>query len=241
MTLHTPGGHSSVPPDHTGVGIISEIVYTLEQEPYPITLGKGNPIFGLLQCAAEHGDVGEALAAEVRLGNGHGKVAQAARDRLAAQFAGQGKAQEYLVKTSQAVDIVGGGVKVNALPELVYAVANHRVSVDSEVQAVKDKLERVIAPVAKKHGLDVDFFGKEVRAEAGKASASKLKLRAINALEPAPITPTGDAAWEVLSSAIQGVFAKDGEPIIVAPSIVSEESLVVEVSRRVADRVHVYE
>lgn len=35
MTLHTPGGHSSIPPDHTGVGIISEIVYTLEQEPYP--------------------------------------------------------------------------------------------------------------------------------------------------------------------------------------------------------------
>lgn len=221
MTLHTPGGHSSIPPDHTGVGIISEIVYTLEKEPYPITLGKANPVFGLLQCAAEHGEIGKALAAEVKLGNGDSKLAQAARDRLAVEFAKQGKPQEYLVKTSQAVDIVGGGVKINALPELVYAVANHRVSVDAEVQDVKDKLERLIAPVAKKHGIDVDFFGKEVQAQAGGPSASKLKLKGINALEPAPITPTGTAAWEVLSSAIQGVFAKDGEPIIVSPAIMT--------------------
>lgn len=30
--------------------------------------------------------------------------------------------------TTQAVDLVGGGVKVNALPERIFAVVNHRIA-----------------------------------------------------------------------------------------------------------------
>ena len=47
--------------------------------------------------------------------------------------------QEYILKqnpnlsaaklgTTQAIDLIGGGVKVNALPEHVWAVANHRIA-----------------------------------------------------------------------------------------------------------------
>lgn len=35
-----------------------------------------------------------------------------------------------LVGTTQAIDLVHGGVKVNALPERAYAVINHRISVE---------------------------------------------------------------------------------------------------------------
>lgn len=35
-----------------------------------------------------------------------------------------------LVGTTQAIDLVHGGVKVNALPERAYAVVNHRISVE---------------------------------------------------------------------------------------------------------------
>jgi Gly-Xaa carboxypeptidase len=38
-------------------------------------------------------------------------------------------ALKSLVGTTQAIDIIRGGVKVNALPETAYAVVNHRVSV----------------------------------------------------------------------------------------------------------------
>ena len=34
-----------------------------------------------------------------------------------------------LVTTTQAIDLIGGGVKSNALPELAWAVVNHRISV----------------------------------------------------------------------------------------------------------------
>lgn len=37
-----------------------------------------------------------------------------------------------LVGTTQAIDLVHGGVKVNALPERAYAVVNHRVSVERQ-------------------------------------------------------------------------------------------------------------
>jgi Gly-Xaa carboxypeptidase len=35
-----------------------------------------------------------------------------------------------LVGTTQAIDIIQGGVKANALPELAFAVVNHRVSIE---------------------------------------------------------------------------------------------------------------
>ncbi len=38
-------------------------------------------------------------------------------------------AMRSLVGTTQAIDIVRGGVKANALPETAYAVVNHRISV----------------------------------------------------------------------------------------------------------------
>jgi Gly-Xaa carboxypeptidase len=36
----------------------------------------------------------------------------------------------YIAGTTQAIDIINGGVKANALPELAYATVNHRISTD---------------------------------------------------------------------------------------------------------------
>ncbi len=38
------------------------------------------------------------------------------------------KANAALVGTTQAIDLIQGGVKANALPEQAYAVVNHRIS-----------------------------------------------------------------------------------------------------------------
>ena len=34
VTVETEGGHSSVPPDHTGIGILSKIISAIEGHPY---------------------------------------------------------------------------------------------------------------------------------------------------------------------------------------------------------------
>ena len=44
-------------------------------------------------------------------------------------FIHEDKDLNSLVATTQAIDLIGGGVKSNALPELAWAVVNRRISV----------------------------------------------------------------------------------------------------------------
>lgn len=46
---------------------------------------------------------------------------------------GETRIVRSLVQTSQAISVIGGGVKSNALPEKAWAVINHRVSVTRSV------------------------------------------------------------------------------------------------------------
>ena len=41
-----------------------------------------------------------------------------------------------LVGTTQAIDLIGGGVKTNALPESAWAVVNHRIATDRYVATI---------------------------------------------------------------------------------------------------------
>lgn len=52
----------------------------------------------------------------------------AKHDPLALEAAKQGPEIKYLLQTSQAVDIISGGVKINALPERAQAIVNHRIN-----------------------------------------------------------------------------------------------------------------
>jgi acetylornithine deacetylase/succinyl-diaminopimelate desuccinylase-like protein len=42
----------------------------------------------------------------------------------------QARSYKSLLRTTQAVDMIVGGVKANALPELASAVVNHRIRTD---------------------------------------------------------------------------------------------------------------
>jgi acetylornithine deacetylase/succinyl-diaminopimelate desuccinylase-like protein len=45
ITVETSGGHSSVPPDHTGIGILSQVISAVEAEPYEPELTPANRQF----------------------------------------------------------------------------------------------------------------------------------------------------------------------------------------------------
>lgn len=66
LQVATPGGHSSSPPPHTGIGIMSEIVVAMEQNPAKIDLVNGNPLLGYLECLAQYGDIEEEMRADIR-------------------------------------------------------------------------------------------------------------------------------------------------------------------------------
>lgn len=91
--------------------MLSTIITTLESSPYSPSLSLSSPIYSLLQCAAKYGDLPHSLKEAVYDGTKEGKKGRKAREEVAEKFAEIGRGQRYLVSTSQAVDVIGGGVK----------------------------------------------------------------------------------------------------------------------------------
>lgn len=119
------------------------------------------------------------------------------------------------MQTSQAVDIVSGGVKINALPERVSAIVNHRVAVESTSDAVKEHLIGVVSQLLAKHQLSLDAWGTVLHNTS--SSVGQVILEDFGqSLEPAPVSPLTTEAYKVFSSTIKQVF---GDDVVVAPSI----------------------
>lgn len=109
------------------IGILAAAIVELESHPHPTSLQRTGTAFQQIQCVAKYGP---GVPDAVR------KLAERAVDDDAAlQALGRAFLEsdpEYaaVMGTTQAVDIVRGGVKVNALPESVEAIVNHRIAED---------------------------------------------------------------------------------------------------------------
>ncbi|KDE09476.1 hypothetical protein, variant [Microbotryum lychnidis-dioicae p1A1 Lamole] len=223
MTLHTPGGHSSIPPPHTGIGIMSSLIHNLESTEFEPRLSTTSPIFNLLQCAAAHGKLDQSLKSAVLDGSQKGKKGKKGRKRLASLYAAQGRESRYLVTTSQAVDVISGGIKVNALPETVTAVVNYRISVDESTQFVKDRLLKHVGRLAKLHNLDVEAFGSTWRNASSSSLIAKGGLLRLSTgtteIAPAPNSPIDGPSWKVLAQSIRQTFKDKYPDLVVSPAM----------------------
>lgn len=123
------------------------------------------------------------------------------------------------MQTSQATDIVSGGVKINALPEKVYAVVNHRIAVESNIAAVQRNLQKVLkSTILKTFPLSLDAWG-DVSENTSTASIGKITLENFNEpLEPSPVSPFDTEAYKTFTGTIKQIF---GEKTVVAPSLMS--------------------
>lgn len=225
FTLETPGGHSSIPPDHTSIGIISQLVNALEAHPFSPSLPLDSPVFSLLTCAVQHGQLPPALKSDIQRGAKPGTHSESARGHAANEVAKLGKGPRYLVSTSQAIDIIHAGVKVNALPESVELIANYRVAVGSTVQDVKDHITALARPISRRFGLSAKLFGSNesavVAADEETGGGGYLNVVSINELAPAPVSPTrGSQAWRVLSGTILHTL-DHSDDLVVAPGIMT--------------------
>lgn len=225
--LRAKGGHSSVPLPHTGIGIISEIVVALESNPYEPAITKNSPIHKRLVCQARYSPNTQPKIEEL-LRNGDFEA-------LAVEFANTTPLNRFVVQTSQAVDLIQGGIKINALPEVVTLAVNHRVAHHQRPVDVQHKAIQVIGDVVKKYGLRVDAFDgdKEYHDHVaglypdGTPSRSDLKrrdggdvdyngslvVRATKA-EAAPISPADDSVWDVFSGTIRHTFGSGGKTVV---------------------------
>lgn len=123
------------------------------------------------------------------------------------------------MQTSQATDLISGGVKINALPEKVYAVINHRIAVESQVADVRNNLETLIATkILPKFSLSLDAWG-SISGNTSSSSIGKITLEDFHEpLEPSPVSPFDTEAYRTFTGTIKQVM---GEDIIVAPSLMT--------------------
>ncbi|KAF2863440.1 Zn-dependent exopeptidase [Piedraia hortae CBS 480.64] len=213
VSVRLQGGHSSVPPRHTAIGILAKLITEIEGETYTPYLDQQNPVGEMLQCGARYAD---SFPHKLRKLLGKG-----CRRRLAAETAKTSQEMRYLLQTSQAVDVVSGGVKLNALPERAEAWVNHRVNVGEKPEMVWDRLEEI----AKKVGKEFDL---KVHAWDGKEEQGSICLHKENStLLPAPVSPSALTKggrltpFAVLAGTTRSLYTVDDEPVVVSPMIMT--------------------
>ncbi|KAH7324729.1 carboxypeptidase S [Stachybotrys elegans] len=212
VIVRMPGGHSSIPPPHTGIGVMSEFITMIESNPYEPHIADENPFMNILQCGAAYGpefpDDWKKL-----MPSGHHTGAK--KDKLARAVAEASRPMKYLFTTSVAVDVVGGGVKANALPERTTALVNHRINIGSSSADIKKHLTKLASKLADKYDLAVNAF-------EGDETQSSITLRASNnTLEPAPITPTETDSlnpFVLLSGTIKALY---GDKLQISPALMT--------------------
>jgi Gly-Xaa carboxypeptidase len=223
IDVHTPGGHSSIPPPHTSIGMLAQMLVKYEANPYSVSLQRGTPMYETIQCLAAHApDLPRKLRHAIKHSAKSDRALKTAEKEL---FKVPGF--KALTGTTQAIDLISGGVKSNALPEQAYAVVNHRIDTASSVGEVIKHNTKLLKPFAEKFNLSLVAFGTRL-TDADAPSYGTLELSDAwgTALEPAPITPTDAAPYKLLAGTIKEVYAshRGGAPdqdINVAPGIMS--------------------
>lgn len=104
--------------------MLARMITELEANPHTPHLNRSSTYYSQLQCQAQHDPVF----------SGHFKKLikdSIASDTALAQLEEELKSTDRmfgpLAGTTQAVDIIHGGVKSNALPENAYIIVNHRI------------------------------------------------------------------------------------------------------------------
>ncbi|TBU30546.1 carboxypeptidase S [Dichomitus squalens] len=206
--ISAPGGHSSVPPEHTSIGMLAAIIKHLEVNPHSPQLNREGVYYSLLQCRAAHDT---SLSPQLRSLISRSRTSDKALHALERHLAETDRLFPALAGTTQAADVIRGGVKTNALPERADVIVNHRIDIHSSVGALQKRIINVVKPIVARLRLELDAFGNASFAMKPEGGESSGVLRITDAfgtaLEPAPVTPMGDGGpFQLLSGTIIGVL-----------------------------------
>lgn len=248
ITVNGKGGHSSQPPKHTTIGILSRIIAHIEDNPHTPSLvlkedgnKEDSPGLKTMLCVRDTPKIkGTSLGRAVeKLVEARKKLAKSrfsciysrlrsrakeglekARDVFLQIARDEGALGEFV--TTQAVDLIHGGVKINALPEEASAIINHRINVEETVQNIRSRLIRLVEEIASKYDCCVAKWG-ETQVKKESSCVIVFEDAFDSALEPAPRTPTeGQEAspYRLLSSVIRSAWPlKDDQHVRVIPTL----------------------
>ncbi|CAH0043032.1 unnamed protein product [Clonostachys rhizophaga] len=222
LDLQVKGGHSSIPTPHTDIGIMSEIVVALEENPFSPKVEWNSPVHKSLQCLARYSP--NAFPSITHLVD-HGNLY-----KLAEVVSSLDLAAAALVQTTQAVNIIYGGDKINSLPELTTVGINYRVAPQDSVLAIQHNIVKYASSVIEKFGLDLNAYEGDDEYHHYAASLGgghhhrkprrgidyegTLTIRAEKKFNGAPVSPTDDEAWRIFAGTIEATFKEPGLTVV---------------------------
>ncbi len=128
-----PGGHSSMPPPTTAVGMIARAVHSLEDHPMAASLdGPAALLFDRLGPEMP-------FLTKIAIAN------QWLLGRLIIRQLAASDATNALVRTTTAATMIEGGIKENVLPARARAVVNFRIKPGDTIDKVLAHVKRTIA------------------------------------------------------------------------------------------------
>lgn len=132
LSVKTKGGHSSVPPSETAIGILSAAIERLEKKPMPAHLQ--GVVYDMLAF------IGPEMSFPLRLVLANlwlfGSVVKKSLSRMEGASA--------LVRTTTAATMFHAGVKENVLPQTAKAVVNFRIHPGDSIKTVLEHVKEVI-------------------------------------------------------------------------------------------------
>jgi carboxypeptidase PM20D1 len=133
LSVEVEGGHSSMPPRETAIGILSAALARLERHPMPARLA-GPAALMLANLAGEMPPIPRLLMSNQRLFG-----------PLIARVLARTPSGAAMIRTTTAPTIYQVGVKENVLPAGARAVVNFRLLPGDTIAAVTDRVRRTIA------------------------------------------------------------------------------------------------
>ncbi|NVK39087.1 MAG: M20/M25/M40 family metallo-hydrolase [Gammaproteobacteria bacterium] len=131
LTAKAVGGHSSMPPKHTALGVIAQAIVDLEQHPFPANMQYSRQLFDTIGPAM--GGLEKAIFANMWL-----------TEPLVERILSGSKTTNAAVRTTTAVTMAQGSSKDNVLPSESHAVVNFRIMPGETGESVKAYVESVI-------------------------------------------------------------------------------------------------
>lgn len=126
------GGHSSMPPDQTSIGILSEALTKLQNHPFPAKLeGPVRDLFDYIGPEVSYPN--KIIFANLWLFKG-----------LLKQILATSPSSNALMRTTTAPTILKSGIKENVLPAQAIAIVNFRIFPGEDIESVKQFVQQVI-------------------------------------------------------------------------------------------------
>jgi Gly-Xaa carboxypeptidase len=133
---------------------LSRLLVEYEANPIQPHLERGTPIYSTIQCVGKYA---QNLPAQLRALVKTSVHSDRALRKLEAALI-KDRIYSALIGTTQAIDLVQGGVKANALPEEAWAVVNHRVATQRSVFYIRTMSSRCSFTLST-HGLRAALLG----------------------------------------------------------------------------------